>query len=129
MLTSWAAQKRQILAGTNRGGDQAGWSGASILEKIKRLGDGAGQAQGSTRQQFAEVLRGDALLIARGMEGMPAELRDVIHLHHIIDGSVAWKAEQWGWSTSAYWRHLDNGYSYLAGRLDATAEQCHARGG
>lgn len=127
MCREWARQYRRIVQGGVVRADGVfepdGWPTTTILGKLREERDGAGQ--GKVSQHFAEVYRGDGLLIRRAMERMPLAEREVLYARHLSRDLVRTQADVLGLSVAGYWSRLDRAYFFLAGRVDAMlAEPC-----
>ncbi len=88
-MFQWGIQRRRIDAGgktVGRGESEGwhvdGWPSRSIAGKTRDERDGASHI-GQT-QHFAEVLTGEALIVARAMQGMPERLRKVAYAHYVV---------------------------------------------
>jgi hypothetical protein len=120
MLRTWRVQYLRAATGRRVFPDGHvhvdGWPTATVLGRIRAEGDGASQ-RGTVGQHFAEVYTGEALLVWRGMFGMPIAPKEVLFAKTLARDPVRLQAQMLGLKTSAYWSLLDNAYYYLAGRI------------
>lgn len=126
MCREWSRQYRRIAQGGVIRHDGVfepdGWPTTTILAKLREERDGAGQRR--LTQHFAEVYRGDGLLIWRAMDRMPLPERQVLYARFLSRDLVKVQAELLGVSVAQYWTTLDRAYYYLAGRLDVAGDVC-----
>lgn len=124
MCREWARQYRRIAQGGVVYPDGTfvvdGWPTVTLLGKLREERDGA--TQGRMSQHFAEVYRGDGLLIWLAMESMPLREREVLYARYLSRDLVRTQADELGISVAQYWSRLDCAYFFLAGRLDAHAQ-------
>jgi hypothetical protein len=102
-LETWAAQKRLILGG------KEGFAPRSIIDKIRRERDGAGQGRRG-EQRWPEVYRGDGLLVQQVVTELGELPRMVVTCYYLFTGPwyvrVDEQAEAIGTSKTEYFVHL-----------------------
>lgn len=123
MCRDWGAAKRRILLGTNSVGDPSGWPTRSILGKIREEAEGA--ANTPVRQFFQEVMYGNALDIARALDGISFGHYSVAWIHYVIYKPVKRKVlllaqiQEKPISVRSYWLKVDGLHHFIQGRLCA----------
>ena len=113
MCRRWARAKLRIWNGGDGKGHEDGWPASSIAGRIREEGEGSGQ--GPLRQHYAEVMVGEALIVARAIEGMAFGQRLCLHLHYLTKAPVREKAKFVGISPAGYWSLLGVAHGQIAG--------------
>lgn len=136
MLEEWGRQRLRIMTGklVRQDGSvhEDGWSATSVTDAAREGMITGGS--GMTHQHFAEVYKGNALIIWRHYSASPIEYREILHLHFVVrfdlDGTrmtAGRKARILGISREQYYDDLEAAESYLAGRVDLERQQEEAR--
>jgi hypothetical protein len=126
MLREWGAQRRRIISGKLVRKDGSihydGWPSDSVAAAAREGGITGGS--GFVNQHFAEVYSGDALDIWRAYRAAPIEVREILHLHFVVqleeaeESHASRKAKILGVSKASYFNQLETARYYLAGNLD-----------
>jgi DNA-directed RNA polymerase specialized sigma24 family protein len=112
MCRRWARAKLRIWNGGDGKGHEDGWPASSIAGRIRDEGEGLGQ--GAIRQHYAEVMVGEALIVARALDGMAFGQRLALHLHYLTGASAREKARFVGVSKAGYWTLLGVAHNRVA---------------
>jgi hypothetical protein len=124
---SWGRCTRWILSSTNKVGDPEGFPTATTIAKARDGMLSFGVSSGGPRsQQFLEVRRGDALLVARAMAAsphMPLPLTATVWAQYVVEGRARNKLPALNRyigrviTIAEYWRNLDRAHFFLSARI------------
>lgn len=102
-VLTWIAQKRLTIA------SEEGFAPRSVIEKIRREREGAGEGKKST-QKFMEVYWGDGLLVHQVVLELTEVPRLVFTAYYLFARDWYWpvadQAQHIGLTKPDYWEHL-----------------------
>ncbi len=117
MVRAFFGQKRAAWQGSDRHGNQFGWSPASVVGRLKDERVAAGEGGGMREHHYPEHYSADAILVRRSLEGMAEDPYVCGHLHYMVAAPVKVKSREAGYSPAAYWNNLGLFHTWVKARI------------